>query len=141
MKNGIVKAIITVVTVALLAGSNSIASRGYIKSGSTDISCTLLAAGKGLDKRNDIAIYHTQTIEDYNRLTPVLENRNGRLIVEVIEAQVLDNNGNGYDKFGFYVKYDSEKFSKGNKVKSIFVYNPDTNYTDDFLCRTDMLME
>lgn len=141
MKNRIIKAIVIMVTIAVLAGSNSVTASGYRETDSTDISCTLMAADKGLDKRNDVAIYHTQSIEDYNKLTPILENRNGKMIIEVIEATVLDDEGNGCDRFGFYVKYDSERFSKGDKVKSIFVYNPDTNYTDDFLYRTDILME
>lgn len=141
MKNKIIKAIVTMVSIAVLAGSNSVTASGYRESDSTDISCTLMAAGKRLDKRNDIAIYHTQSMADYNKLTPVLENRNGSLIVEVIEAVVLDDEGNGCDKFGFYVKYDSERFSKGDKVQSVFIYNPDTNYVDDILYQVDSLIE
>lgn len=37
--------------------------------------------------------------------------------------------------------YDSGQYSKGDKVRSVFVYNPDTNYFDDFACRIDRLME
>lgn len=141
MKNRIIKAIVTMVTIAVLAGSNSMTASGCKETDSTIASGNVMAAGKGLDKLNNIEVYHTQSIEDYNRLTPILENRNGKIIIEVIEATVLDNEGNGCDRFGFYVKYDSGKFSKGDKVKSIFVYNPDTNYTDDFLCRMDVLTE
>lgn len=141
MKNRIIKAIVTMVTIAVLAGSNSVTASGYRETDSTIASSSVMAADKGLDKLNNIKVYHTQSIEDYNRLTPILENRNGTMIMEVIEATVLDDEGNGCDRFGFYVKYDSERFSKGDKVKSIFVYNPDTNYTDDFLYRTDILME
>ena len=45
------------------------------------------------------------------------------------------------DQFGFYVKYDSERFHKGDKVQSIFVYNPETNYLDDIIYRADTLIE
>ena len=40
-----------------------------------------------------------------------------------------------------YVKYDSGQFSNGDKVRSIFVYNPKTNYFDDIVHRIDRLME
>ena len=59
----------------------------------------------------------------------------------MIDATVLDDDGNGSDSFGFYVKYDSGQFSKGDKVRSVFVYNPDTNYLDDIVCRVDWLIE
>lgn len=139
MKNGIIKAIVTMVAIAVLTSSNGIAASGYNETDNIMASSSMTAAGKVLDKMEHIDVYHTQSFEDYNRLTPILENRNGKMIVEVIEATVLDDEGNGCDKFGFYVKYDVDQFSKGDKVKSIFVYNPDTNYIDDILYRWDTL--
>ena len=141
MKNRIIKAIVIMVTIAVLAGSNSVTASGYRETDSTDISCTLMAADKGLDKRNDVAIYHTQSIEDYNKLTPILENRNGKIIIEVSNGTVSDSEGNGTDDCGYYRHYDSEKFSPSDYVQSVFVYNTDTNSTDDILYRVDTLIE
>lgn len=91
--------------------------------------------------KDSVQIYHSKTKEEFDRLTSVIENRNGRVIIELIDATVLDDDGNGSDLFGFYVKYDSGQFSKGDKVRSVFVYNPDTNYLDDIVCRVDQLIE
>ena len=73
-------------------------------------------------------------------MTEILENRNGKIIIEVIEATVLDDDGNACDDFGFYVKYDSGKYEKGDRVQTAFVYNPETNYLDDILYRVDTLI-
>lgn len=139
MKNRIIKAIVTVITIAVLAGSNNITAKGYNKTDSTAVSSSMMAAVSGLYRMEHIEVHKTQSIDDFERLTPILENRNGKMSIEVIEATVLDDNGNGSDQFGFYVEYDTEKFSAGDKVQS--VYNPDTNYIDDILCRLDTLVE
>ena len=38
-----------------------------------------------------------------------------------VDGTVLDNDGNGSDQFGFYVKYDSGRYSKGKTAS----YLPD----------------
>lgn len=91
--------------------------------------------------KDSVQVQHSKTKEEFDRLTSVIENRNGRIVIEMVDATVLDDDGNGSDSFGFYVKYDSGRFSKGDKVRSVFVYNPDTNYFDDIVCRIDRLME
>ena len=85
-------------------------------------------------------VYYIQNTEDFNALTPILENRNGKIIIEVIEGTVLDSEGNGIDTCGYYVKYDTKKFSEGDKVQTVLIYNPDTNYIDDILYRIDTLI-
>lgn len=85
-------------------------------------------------------VYFTRTKADYDRMTEVLENRNGKIIIEVIEATVLDDEGNACDDFGFYVKYDSGKYEKGDRVQTAFVYNPENNYLDDILYEVDTLI-
>ena len=86
-------------------------------------------------------LYYTLTQEDFDALTPILENRNGKIIIEVSNGTVSDSEGNGTDDCGYYRHYDSEKFSPGDYVQSVFVYNPDTNSTDDILYRVDTLIE
>ena len=67
----------------------------------------------------------------------IIENRNGSLVIEVVEGTVLDSNGNG-GRSDYYIKYDTEQFSKGDEVISLFVYNPANNYADDILHRVDI---
>ncbi len=159
MKNRMVKMIMATMTTVLLVGCNSITVRGQqdsikannmgsmlgnIVSSITDnitVSNEAMAAGHSLHGWDNTEIYFTRTQKDYDAMTEVLENRNGKIIIEVIEATVLDDEGNGSDQFGFYVKYDSKRFSKGDKVQSVFVYNPDTNYIDDILYRIDTLIK
>lgn len=86
-------------------------------------------------------IYYVESENDFDTLLDALENRNGKIIIEVITGTVDDAEGNGMDINGYYVKYDNAKFSEGDKVQSVFVYNPDTNSTDDILYRVDTLME
>ena len=58
--------------------------------------------------------------------------------VEVIDAKITDNHGNGIDKDGYYIKYDNQKFKNGDNARSILVYNPCTSYIDDIVFRIDM---
>ena len=46
-------------------------------------------------------VYFTHTKADYDRMTEILQNRNGKIIIEVIEATVSDDDGNACDVFGF----------------------------------------
>lgn len=146
-------------TAVLLIGCNSITAQGQqdnikadsmgsmlgnVVSNVTDditVSNEAMVTDKDLHRWDNTEVYFTRTQKDYDAMTEILENRKGKIIIEVIEATVLDDEGNGSDQFGFYVKYDSKRFSKGDKVQSVFVYNPDTNYIDDILYRVDSLIE
>lgn len=98
---------------------------------------------------DNVEIYHTKTQKDFDKLTEILATRRGKIIIEIVEGIVLDNAGNGKDIItdcsktggGYYIKYDSDRFSKGDKVQSIFIYNPDNNSFDDIIYRTDTLIE
>lgn len=154
-----VRMMMATMTTVLLIGCNSITVRGYHDSIKADnIGCMVhntindvsdsisagneaLTADYNLHGWNNTEVYFTRTKNDYDAMTEILENRNGKIIIEVIEATVLDDEGNGSDQFGFYVKYDARRFSKGDKVQSVFVYNPDSNYIDDILYRVDSLLE
>lgn len=86
-------------------------------------------------------VFYIGSESDHEKLLDALENRNGKIIVEVSSGTVLDDAGNGQDICGYYIKYDSERFSAGNEVQSVFVYNPETNYIDDIISRTDILIQ
>lgn len=88
-----------------------------------------------------IKVFYIGSVSDHEKLLDALETRNGKIIVEVSSGTVLDNEGNGNDICGYYIKYDSERFSAGDQVQSVFVYNPDTNAIDDIVSRTDTLIQ
>ena len=86
-------------------------------------------------------VFYIGSEYDYQELLDVLGTRNGKVIIEVSSGTVLDNEGNGQDICGYYIKYDSSRFSAGDQVQSVFVYNPETNYIDDIVSRTDTLIQ
>ena len=58
-----------------------------------------------------------------------LENRNGRIL-------------NCADPDYYYISYRSvEDFQEGDTILTYFIYNPDTNYTDDILERFDYVID
>ena len=159
MKNRTIRMIMATMATGLFISCNSITVEGYHNCMNADnIGCILnnvvnsisdsitagneaLTAEYNLHGWDNTEVYFTRTKNDYDAMTEILENRKGKIIIEVIEATVLDDEGNGSDQFGFYVKYDAKRFSKGDKVQSVFVYNPDSNYIDDILYRVDSLLE
>lgn len=86
-------------------------------------------------------VFYISSTSDHEKLLDALETRNGKIVIEVSSGTVLDNEGNGRDICGYYIKYDSERFSAGDQVQSVFVYNPETNYIDDIISRTDILIQ
>lgn len=85
-------------------------------------------------------VFYISSESDHEKLLDALENRNGKIIVEMSSGTVLDDEGNGKDSFGYYIKYDSSRFFAGDQVQSVFVYNPETNYIDDIVSRADTLI-
>ena len=140
MKRRIISMILTSVLVAVMGCNASVATTCSVSS--KKMVCNDMHGISVMQMvRDSVEVHHIRTQEEYDRLTPIIENRNGRIIIEIIDATVLDDDGNGSDQFGFYVKYDSRRFSKGDHVRSAFVYNPETNYFDDIVCRVDALIE
>lgn len=86
-------------------------------------------------------VFYISSESDHEKLLDALENRNGKITIEVSSGTVLDDEGNGQDICGYYIKYDSERFSAGDQVQSVFVYNPGTNAIDDIVSRTDTLIQ
>ena len=85
-------------------------------------------------------VFYICSESDHEKLLEALENRDGKIVVEVSNGTVLDDEGNGKDSFGYYIKYDSSRFFAGDQVQSVFVYNPETNYIDDIVSRADTLI-
>ena len=141
MKNGTVKTMITVLAIVLLVGCNSMTAGEQTETRADNRTDNRITeTTNNMNKWDNTEVYFTRTKEDYNKMTDILENRNGKIIIKVIETTVLDNEGNASDAFGFYVKYESGKYRKGDRVQTVIVYNPDSNYSDDILYMIDSLI-
>ena len=141
MKRKIVTMILTLVTVATLTGCAVIRITDNTESAVDKMKTEEIGTGNMTDRTTDnIEIYYTRTQEDFDRLTDILENRNGKIIIEISEGVVLDAVGNGADSLGNYIKYGNS-FSVGDIMQSVFVYNPENNSVDDIVYRYDYLIE
>ena len=141
MRNRIVKVMAMVLATVMLTGADCTTAGEQTKTRANGITDNVLSDTiDNMIAWDDTEVYFTRTKADYDRLTEILENRKGKIIIEVIEATVLDDDGNACDDFGFYVKYDSGKYEKGDRVQTAFIYNPETNYLDDILYRVDTLI-
>ena len=141
MKNRTVRTMITVLATALLVGCNSMTAGEQTKTRADNRTDNRITeTTNNMNKWDNTEVYFTRTKEDYNKMTDILENRNGKIIIKVIETTVLDNEGNASDAFGFYVKYESGKYRKGDIVQTVLVYNTDSNYSDNILYMIDSLI-
>ena len=65
-----------------------------------------------------------------------LEHRKGKMYIEITTGKVIGNSGEGKENVPRgkqdFIRYP-EKFKKGTKMRSIIIYNPESNYTDDIL--------
>lgn len=161
MKKRIVKALLAIVISISFVGCNTIKTTdrtaetdSYIDmntvisySGTTDGLQLNFEDGTGyyleIPQESDrlTEVFYIGSEYDYEKLLDTLGTRNGKVIIEVSSGTVLDNEGNGQDICGHYIKYDSSRFSAGNQVQSVFVYNPDTNAIDDISFRIDTLIK
>lgn len=101
----------------------------------------LAGAGSECTKKYDIEVYENRTKKDVEQFNEVLEQRKGTVIIEIVTGEVLDEEGNGRQCNGYYIHYNPLRFNKGDTVKSVFVYEPETNFVDDIISRTDTLVK
>ena len=139
MKNKLVKILIAAMTTIALINTNTLEVNNKDTS---DILLNDRINMSSIDKIQfkNIEIYNIDSRKAFDSLTPILQHRNGKIIIEIINGIMLDDNGNGKDTAGKYIKYDNQEFSKGDKIQSIFIYNPETNANDDILYRIDTLI-
>ena len=141
MRNRIVKVIAMVLATVLLTGADCTTAGEQTETRADSISDNVITeTTANMIAWDNAEVYFTRTKADYDRITEILENRKGKIIIKVIEATVLDDDGNACDDFGLYVGGDSGKYEKGDRVQTAFVYNPENNYLDDILYRVDTLI-
>ena len=160
MKKRIVKALLAMMISVSIIGCNTIKTADNITEADSYIDMNTVISYSGTadglqlnfedgtgyyleipqESDNLTEVFYISSESDHEKLLDALENRNGKIIVEMSSGTVLDDEGNGQDICGYYIKYDSERFSAGDQVQSVFVYNPETNYIDDIVSRADTLI-
>lgn len=84
--------------------------------------------------------YYVKSQADYERSADAITHRNGKIIIQVVQGTVISDNGDGKLDTGGYIKYDAD-LKQGDRVETVLVYNPATNYTDDVMYRADTLIK
>jgi hypothetical protein len=98
---------------------------------------------KANEESTEMEIVYITDDMTWEQATEIIENRNGKTVIEVVVGVVEDDNGNGHTietVRNQYIKYNEEKFTRGDEVLSIFVYNPNNNIWDDIIDRQDFLI-
>ena len=87
-------------------------------------------------------IYYINSAEDFDRCTYAVQNRNGKIIIEVVHAVVSSDNGDArITADGNYIKYSADDVKIGDMMETVLVYNPSNNYIDDVMYRADTFLE
>lgn len=69
------------------------------------------------------------------------------IYIEVVKGKVTNNRGDGKvinngGKDNFYINYRGHiDCKKGDRILTLFIYNPHTNAEDDIICRLDFKMK
>ena len=84
--------------------------------------------------------YYVKSQADYERSADAITHRNGKIIIQVVQGTVISDNGDGKLDTGGYIKYDAD-LKQGDRVETVLVYNPATNYTVDVMYRADTLIK
>ena len=87
-------------------------------------------------------IYYINTVEDYNRSSEAILHRDGKIIIEVVQAVVVSDNGDARMTVNDgYIKYNAEDVKTGDMMETVLVYNPSNNHIDDVMYRADTFLE
>lgn len=141
MKNMIIKGIISIIGTVLLIGVNG------VRTDKAEINIQSIKHNIEVSQDNimshvqgfETEIYYIKSQENYDRCTEAIEQRNGKIIIEVIQGTVIDEFGNGRTGTGDYIRYAG--LEKGTRVETVLIYNPTTNYFDDIMYRADTIIK
>lgn len=84
--------------------------------------------------------YYVKSQADYERSADAITHRNGKIIIQVVQGTVISDNGDGELDTGGYIKYDAD-LKQGDRVETVLIYNPATNFDDDMMYRADTLIK
>ena len=130
----------------MIIGTSAILFTGFfnsIQAGSIDTNINhinITDTEQQATQSSKIQIYNVTNEKEHDSLLNALENRNGKILIEVTQGTVLNEYGDGVDICNYYIHYDINRFSKGDKVQSVFIYDPNNNYIDGILYRIDTLI-
>lgn len=150
MKRTMIACMITsMITGMMMTGYNHVQARDTKAEINTMNRQTELTESKINTVLNDIdmngfetEIYYINTIEDYNRSTEAVLHRDGKIIIEVVHAVVISDNGDArITADGSYMKYSADDVQTGDTMETVLVYNPSNNYIDDVMYRADTFLE
>lgn len=150
MKRTMIACMITsMITGMMMTGYNHVQARDTKAEINTMNRQTELTESKINTVLNDIdmngfetEIYYINTIEDYNRSTEAVLHRDGKIIIEVVQAVVVSDNGDArITADGSYIKYSADDVQTGDTMETVLVYNPSNNYIDDVMYRADTFLE
>lgn len=97
----------------------------------------------GLDTTGfETEIYYINSVKDFDRCTCAVQNRNGKIIIEVVRAVIISDNGDArITADGSYIKYSADDVQTGDTMETVLVYNPLNNHIDDVMYRADTFLE
>lgn len=109
----------------------------------TTTETTVNSSLNGIDMTGfETEIYYINSAEDFDRCTYEVQNRNGKIIIEVVHAVVSSDNGDArITADGNYIKYSADDVKIGDMMETVLVYNPSNNYIDDVMYRADTFLE
>lgn len=84
--------------------------------------------------------YYVKSQADYERSADAITHKDGKIIIQIVQGTVISDNGDGELNTGGYIKYDAD-LKQGDRVETVLVYNPATNFDDDVMYRADTLIE
>lgn len=84
--------------------------------------------------------YFIKSQADYERSADAITHKDEKIIIQIVQGTVISDNGDGELDTGGYIKYDAD-LKQGDRVETVLVYNPATNYTDDVMYRADTLIK
>lgn len=112
MKRSIVNMMLSIVLIATTIVSSKVAGDKTISNSMTSNSMIDNKQAQYIDEittnKNTMQVYDVKTQEDFDRLTPIIENRNGRIIIEISSGIVLSDSGDGVNLCGYYQHYDTK---------------------------------
>ena len=87
-------------------------------------------------------IYYINSVKDFDRCTYAVQNRDGKIIIEVVRAVIISDNGDArITADGSYIKYSADDVQTGDTMETVLVYNPLNNHIDDVMYRADTFLE
>ena len=84
--------------------------------------------------------YYVKSQADYERSADAITHKDGKIIIQIVQGTVISDNGDGELDTGGYIKYDDD-LKTGDRVETVLVYNPATNFDDDVIYRADTLIK